>query len=288
MAILTGYYNSISGDRKYNAEDMSKYFSGIISKGVLQNYANKFVVKASSGMIIIVPSGKAYFTDGKYIENTADYTLNIEASDVVLNRIDRIVLRNDRSTNSRIGSIIVKKGIPATNPIAPALENTETVEELSLATVRVNKLAENITQANITNTIPDSKVCGYVTGVIDQVDTSDLYIQYETAYREFKQQSEEAFNEWFETVKDTLGSLGLFRNYTDVVTTTEAEQTKIPINIPEYNYTLDVLEVYINGFKLTKDMYINNNVNIELALPLAKDQDVEIVVYKTVDEPEAS
>lgn len=286
MAILTGYYNSISGDRKYNAEDMSKYFNGIISRGVLQNYKDKFAVRANTGMNIIIPSGKAYFGDGKYIENTTDYPVTLDASDVVLNRIDRIVLRNNRSVGVRNGSIVVKKGVPAANPVAPTVENTETMEELSLATIRINKLTENITQSNITNTIPDNSVCGYVTGLIEQVDTSDLYSQYEAAYSEFKEQSEKEFNEWFEQVQGTLGTIGILRSYSNVVTTTQANQYIIPINISEYNYTLDVLEVYINGFKLTDDMYINNNTNIELALPLAKDQEVEIVVYKTVDPPE--
>lgn len=60
MALITGYYNSLNGDRKYNAETMSKYFAGLFTRGVLQNYNGKFVVTANGGMKINVKTGKAF------------------------------------------------------------------------------------------------------------------------------------------------------------------------------------------------------------------------------------
>ena len=109
MAILTGYFNSLNGDRKYNAETMSMYFSGLFTRGVLQNYKDKFVVKSKGGMKIEVPTGKAYFSDGKWIENTAPIIFNLDPSDVVLNRIDSIVLRKDKNETVRNTTIVVKK-----------------------------------------------------------------------------------------------------------------------------------------------------------------------------------
>lgn len=283
MAIQAGYYNSVDGDRKYNAETMSKYFTGIISRGVLQNYKEKFAVTAYNGMSIKIPTGRAFFSDGKWVENTADIILTLDASDVVLNRIDRIVLRSDRSTNVRNTTVVIKKGTPAATPTAPALQNDEMVEELSLATIQVNKLVESITQANITNTIPDTTVCGYVTGLIEQVDTSDLYSQYEAAYQEFQEESQQEFDEWFQTVKETLSTVTLIRQYRDVVTTTQNNQTTIPINIPNYNYALDIVEVYINGLRLTSEEYTTDHNTITLTKPLDIGQPVEVVTYKSVD-----
>lgn len=161
MAILSGYYDSINGDRKYNASTMSKYFSGLFTRGVLQNYKGKFVVKATEGMSIKVPTGKAFFSDGKWIENTADITLTLDASDIVLNRIDSIVLRNDKNEAKRKAEIVLKKGTPAASPVPPGVEETNSyVEELLICNIRVDKLTENITQSNITNTIPNTDVCG--------------------------------------------------------------------------------------------------------------------------------
>ena len=34
MAIKYGFFNSVSGDRKYNADDISNYFLKLISDGV--------------------------------------------------------------------------------------------------------------------------------------------------------------------------------------------------------------------------------------------------------------
>ena len=157
MALITGYYNSLNGDRKYNAETMSKYFTGLITRGVLQNYKGKFVVEAKTGMQVKIPTGKAFFSDGKWIENTADITLTLDPADVVLDRIDRIVLRNDTNEGVRNASVVLVKGTPGSNPVAPVLQNDNYIEELSLCTIRVNKLVESITQANITNTIPDTE-----------------------------------------------------------------------------------------------------------------------------------
>ena len=288
MALITGYYNSLNGDRKYNAETMSKYFAGLFTRGVLQNYKDKFVVKSDGGMKVKVPTGKAFFTDGKWIENTADITLTLDPSDVVLNRIDIIVLRNDKNEGVRNATVLLKKGTPSSSPIAPALENDSYVEEMCLCEIRVNKLTENITQANITNTIPNTEVCGYVTGLIDQVDTSDLYMQYETAYREFYDKSNQDFNEWFQNLKENLSTSTLIRQYKNVTTTTIPDQKVIDIGIPQFNPELDILDVYINGLYVQEGQeegqgYTKTATQITLNLPLELGQDVFFVVFKSID-----
>lgn len=284
MALLTGYYNSVNGDRKYNAETMSKYFAGLFTRGVLQNYKNKLSVQAVTGMQVKVSTGKAYFTDGKWIENTADMNFTIDQSEVTLNRIDIIVIRNDKGESVRNSSIILKKGTPATSPVAPSLEKTETVEEMCIAEIRVNKLVESITQSNITNTIPDTSKCGYVTGLIDQVDTSDLYNQYQSAMNEYLEESRNTFDSWFNDVKDTLSTTMLLRQFETEVTTATEGQTDIVINQPNYNYNLDILEVFVNGMRLIKDIhYTNEQTYIKLKKPLLKDQEVQLVILKSVD-----
>lgn len=284
MALITGYYNSLNGDRKYNAETMSKYFTGLITRGVLQNYKGKFVVEAKTGMQVKIPTGKAFFSDGKWIENTADITLTLDPADVVLDRIDRIILRNDTNEGIRNASVVLVKGTPGSNPVAPVLQNDNYIEELSLCTIRVNKLVESITQANITNTIPDTEQCGYVTGLIDQVDTSDLYTQYQTAYEEFKIESEEAFNDWFNTLKEKLSTSTLLRQYTNSTTTTQENQTVIEIGIEQYEPDLDILSVYVNNLWLIEGLhYTKTKTAITLTKPLSIGQEVYFSVFKSID-----
>ena len=282
--LVSGYYNSLKGDRKYNAETMSNYFSGLFTRGVLQNYLNKFVVKSTGGLSIEIPTGKAFFSDGKWVLNTAPIKLTLDPSDIVLNRIDRVVLRNDKNDSVRSATVVLKKGTPASSPVAPELTNNDYVEEMSLATIYVGKLVENITQANITNTIPDNKVCGYVTGLIDQVDTSDLYNQYEQAYKEFYEKSDKEFNDWFQNLKENLSTSTLLRQFSNVVYTTIQDQTTINIGIPQFNKQLDILDVYVNNLRLAPGVdYTSTDTQITLTLPLDINQQIEFVVFKSID-----
>lgn len=284
MAIKCGYYNSVDGDRKYDAETMAVYFSGLFTRGVLQNYGKKFVVTEAEGMKVKVPTGKAYFTDGKWIENTADIVLTLDPSDVVLNRIDSIVLRNNKNESARDATVVLKKGTPATNPDAPGIDESDSyIEELLLCNIRVDKLTENITQANITNTIPNTDVCGYVTGLIDQVDTSDLYKQYETAYKEFQDKSKEEFQAWFDKVKDSLATQTIIRRYENTYITQSEGEKVVTIGIPQYSWAIDVLEVFINGFRLNKTEYTIDEDRIDLTLPVDKGTQIDFVVYKSTD-----
>lgn len=284
MAILSGYYDSINGDRKYNASTMSQYFSGLFTRGVLQNYKGKFVVKATEGMSVKIPTGKAFFSDGKWIENTADITLTLDASDVVLNRIDSIVLRNDKNEAKRKAEIVLKKGTPAANPVPPGVEETSSyVEELLICNIRVDKLTENITQSNITNTIPDTDVCGYVTGLIEEVDTSDLYIQYEAAYKEFQAQSKKEFDDWFADVKETLSTSTLIREYKSTYITKVQDEQNIDIAIPQYNSVLDILQVLVNGLRLNGQEYTVSGKTVTLKRPVDVGTPIEFVIYKSVD-----
>lgn len=284
MAIKTGFYNSVENDRLYNAEDMSRYFAGLYTKGVLQNYKDKFAVKANGGMQVKVPTGKAFFSDGKYIENTADIILNIDASDVVLGRIDSVVLRSDKNESVRNAMVVLKKGTPSSNPQPPAIEVGEYVEELLICNIRVDKLTENLTQSNIENTVANTDVCGYVTGLIKQVDTSDLYAQYEEAYKQFYLISQEQFDEWFENVKETVKATALMRRYRRTYTTTQEAETRIEIGIPEHDSVLDIVEVHINGLRATEEEYREDGLtHIELTNAVEQGTEVEIVVFKAVE-----
>lgn len=286
MALLSGYYNSLNGDRKYNAETMAKYFTGLFTRGVLQNYNGKFLVTAlNEGMKISVKTGKAFFSDGKWIENTVDITLTLDPSDVLLDRIDRVVLRNDKNEGVRNADVVIKKGTPGVNPVAPELLNDTYIEELCLCEIRVNKLAETVTQSNITNTIPNKDLCGYITGLIDQVDIKDLYIQYETAYKEFYEDSNKKFNSWFNNVKETLNIAVPFQQFKTCYTTVTENESVFNINIPQLNSVLDILEVYVNGFRLNQEEYtVNELKKVTLAKPLdVIGTKVEFVVFKNTD-----
>ena len=289
MSIKYGFFNSrlVNGvqDRLYNALDITSYFDKIIGNGVFVNPANSLQILASSNLQVVCKPGKGWI-DGFYIINDADLAITLDAADVTLNRIDRIVFRLDKT--NRDMSIVVKKGTPASTPVAPGVTRTEEIKEYSLATIVINKQQTTITQANITDTRLDTSVCGKVACLIDQIDTSDLYAQWEDAYIRFYEDSTKQFNNWFTDVKDTLATAVMLQQYESTYITTKSNTTNIPINIANYTWGLDILEVYINGYRVVETTdYISDATQIILNKPVNAGAVINFVVLKNVDGTDA-
>jgi len=275
MSVTYGFFNSVNGDRTYNADQISNYFLKLISNGVFATPSNSMQVQAATGMNINVSAGWG-FINCKWINNDAAYSLQLDAADSILNRIDRIVLHLDSSTAVRNISIQVKTGTAATTPTAPELTRSGDVYELSLAQIYVAAGAESIVQANITDERPNTAVCGYVTGLIDQIDTTNLFAQFT-----------DAFYSWFDAVKQDLTSATLVTQYLNTYTTTTSNVSTIPIGITQYNFALDILNVYINGLKLIPTVdYTVNTSDSTITLTNALDvigTPVEFEVLKSLD-----
>lgn len=278
MAITYGFFNSVSGDRKYNSDQMSAYFKGLISRGVVQNLGDGLRVSSSSGMTVSMGTGRAYFSDGKWIENDAALMLSLATADVTNPRIDRIVLRSDKTVNVRMGSVVVKTGTPNASPAAPALTNTDEIEEISLAQIRVSANATLITTANIMDERPNNAVCGFVTGLINQLDTTELFTQYQAAW-----------NEWFTAVKADFVSATLIQQYNSAYTTVSQDETTIPINISLFNQRIDILNVFVNGLKFIEgeNYIILDNTHIQLMNGLDIGQTIQFEVFKSIDATDA-
>lgn len=180
MALKYGFFNSVDGDRMYNAEDLGRYLHGIVSSGVYADRSDSLQVVANGDLTVTVQPGRAML-DCHYLENDDPLTLTLSAGDTQ-DRIDAIVMRLDLA--ERTCSIYVKKGTPATTPARPSVARLDNTKEWMLASVYVGRLAAALTQSNITDTRSDQSVCGWVTGVIDQVDTSTLFAQMEAALQE--------------------------------------------------------------------------------------------------------
>lgn len=289
MSLKYGFFNSrlVDGvqDRLYNALDITSYFDKIIGNGVFVNPANSLQILASSGLDVICKPGKGWI-DGFYIINDADLPLTLDTANVSLNRIDRIVFRLDKTNRNM--SIVIKKGTPASTPVAPAVTRTTDIIEYSLATILVAKQATAITQANITDTRLDSSVCGKVAVLIDQIDTSDLYAQWQDAYIRYYEESTKQFNNWFQDIKDTLSTAVKLQQYESSYTTTADNTTNIPINIANYTWGLDILEVYINGMRIVEPTdYISDANKIILTKAVSKGAVINFVVLKNIDGTDA-
>lgn len=249
MAIKSGFFNSVNGDRVYNAEDVGRYLYGIVSDGVYQDNTGRLQVLASSGMSVAVQTGRAMLAY-HYMENDAAYNITLDIG-TALPRIDLIVMRLDRTNREIV--IAVKKGTPAASPSMPILSRESTVYELALAAITVGANVTTITQANIQDLRPSSEYCGWVTGVIQQLDTATLYAQWEDAYQTQFNKFEAEFRTWFETLTEKLVVDTYIQEYKRRFKTTIDGTTSINIGISEYNPNIDILFANINGVMFTEN-----------------------------------
>lgn len=161
MTVTYGFYNSVAGDRTYDAVQLSSLFDGIITDGVFELIGDALETVDSTGMNVIVGTGKAWFNHTWTI-NDADLTLTHDASDIVLNRIDTIVLEVNASLAVRANSIKIVKGTPASSPSAPTLTNTSEIHQYPLADVYIGAGISEILPANIT-VVVGTYLCPYIT-----------------------------------------------------------------------------------------------------------------------------
>lgn len=191
MAVTYGFYDSLNHDRLYNAQQMSAIFDGIINDGVFMSVGNQFHTVAGTGMQVIVKSGRAWF-DSTWTLNDAEYPLSIDAADVLLTRIDAVVLEVNSEVATRANTIKVVKGTPASTPAKPTLTNTATIHQHALAYVTVAKNTTAITNSMIEIVVGKTET-PYVTAILQTTDITDLFKKWESD-----------FQIWFETVKGTL------------------------------------------------------------------------------------
>lgn len=231
MAEKSSFFNSVSGDRKYAAEDWAAYFASFVSNGVFAEPSNSLQVVIATGMGISIKAGSG-FINGYYYRNTTDLSKTIAVADGIYNRIDRIVLR--WSLVNRLMSIAVLQGTPASTPTAPALTRSAEVYEIALADIYIGAGVTSIAQSNITDKRADSALCGFVTGVIDQFDFSTMTTQFDAFFAEYEQRISDEF--------DYFVSLGQSR-YDSLDATMDAFEASAQANFNEWfanlQYVLD-------------------------------------------------
>lgn len=192
-------------DREYLAEDFASYFSKFISNGVFPNPSTGLQVIAADtpNMTVTLSVGYGYINGYKY-ENTTPLTFSIGVADGVLNRKDAIFIRY-----SKLGRAIKAykiAGTPGASAVAPSVVRTEDYYDLCVAIISVNAGITAIPQSLIEDTRLNTSLCGIVTGLVEQVDTTTLYNQIQSDLSQFKTVSQAEFDAWFEDINAKLGT----------------------------------------------------------------------------------
>lgn len=193
MAFEYGFYNSIGGDRKYNAIQFGQIFDGIINDGVFLSIGEKFATLVTSGMEITVGTGKAWFNHTWNL-NTTKIPITLSASHPVLTRYDAVVLEVNDSPDisGRVNAIKLIEGSPSSNPVKPALANSEYIHQYPLSYIKINPGVTSLTAADIEIMVGQDP-CPYVTGILQTTDITELFNNWESQ-----------FTIWFDNLKAQL------------------------------------------------------------------------------------
>lgn len=214
MSFASGFFNSVDHDRLYDATDISRLFDGLIRDGIFASIGDCMVVKQSNQMNVTVGTGRAWFNH-TWSYNDALYPVTIPPSEILMDRIDAIVLEINSVEAVRANSIKLIKGTPSSTPIKPALTNTKEVHQYPLAYVTVGKGVTSIRQADIENCVGTS-VCPFVTGILEVISIEQLIPQWKDILNRFVEENTANFNTWMNGEK---------QNYQDWLTAAKKEIT---------------------------------------------------------------
>lgn len=153
-------------------------------------------------MSVIVQPGFALCNGCMKLEET-QRTLAVQASNAMYDRIDTVVLRLNDNDDARICDLYIVEGVPATSPVRPALQRTESIFEIGLADLFIAKNSSAISNQRITDTRYETERCGIISS-ISQFDTTTLYKQIQADLTGFKEVEQTEFLEWFEHIKNKL------------------------------------------------------------------------------------
>ena len=168
--------------------------------------------------------------------------------------------------SNRAATIKAIDGEPASSPQKPTISRTNSTFQLCLANIFVPAGATAIGTEHIQDTRANTSVCGYVTGLIEQVDTTTLFNQFEAAYNTYIQRMEtytddfeteldaweqdrkDSFDAWYSTLTEELTVSAHLTKFTKTLTLYANDSLTIALDMTNYTYDYtDAFIVTING-----------------------------------------
>lgn len=213
MSVSSGFFNSLNGDRKYNAAQMSAIFDGLIIDGVFASIGTAFAVKAAGGLTVNVGVGKAWF-DHTWTVNDSILPMTAPEAEVLLDRIDAVVLEVNGMESVRENTIKFVRGTPSSAPSRPTLTNEGNVHQYPLCYIYRKYGTAVINQADITPMV-GTESTPFVTGILQTISLDELLGKWQDELDRFTDarsqevddwiaQEESDFTTWFNEMKADL------------------------------------------------------------------------------------
>ena len=194
MAEIKSYPNNVN--EEIGAEHVMRWHhgrtrgvygaTGELAVAALSTPAMGVTVSDGSGWLTDASGNGIHFWNDVFATSAALLQLLVETADGVLNRIDRVIVEWSTPNYTQLPEIKVLKGTSAVSPTAPALTNSASLRQISLARIRVSAGTLAITSGMITDERFDASVCGIVTETTE-VDTSMATAQFTEVLNEAQQ-----------------------------------------------------------------------------------------------------
>lgn len=246
------FFDSVDGEdeRYYTADEFAEYFRQLITSGIFNGGENLRVVTDGTDMSVDIKEGYAWLEGYLYKIDTEALSLTLGRADPVLNRIDRIVIRLDKSLEKRYVRAFILKGEAAEIPTPPILTRNKNIYEISLAQIKVIAGKSFIGEAEITDERFNEKVCGIVNSLI-KIDTQHLIDKFEDEWQT-----------WYKGIKDEtfvpIGDLkeGFIRTPEDLIYSTPDSKLQFEKGWP-VNRNTPKMELEGLGLNEEGNLYIN-------------------------------
>lgn len=194
MSVSSGFFNSLNGDRKYNAAQMSAIFDGLIVDGVFASIGTAFAVKAAGGLTVNVGIGKAWF-DHTWTVNDSILPMTAPEAEVLLDRIDAVVLEVNGTESVRENTIKFVKGNPSSAPSRPTLTNEGNVHQYPLCYIYRKYGTAVINQADITPMV-GTESTPFVTGILQTISLDELLGKWQDELDRFTDARSQEVDDW--------------------------------------------------------------------------------------------
>lgn len=245
MSFTYGFYDSVDGDRKYNSIEMSQIFDGLIIDGVYETIGQCFKVSPSSSSEITIGTGRAWF-DHTWNLNDSIMIIDCGTSEILLDRIDAIVLEVDRRLESRSNSIKIIHGTPSSNPVKPTLSNSNDLYQHPLAYIRRHANDDAISAADIENVVGTSE-CPFVIGVVKTMNIDMFIEQWGAEWNNWLEGEKTDFENWYESLQTILDG-DVAANLANQIIEINSKLTMTPFgNNTNLNSITNIGMYYFNG-----------------------------------------
>ena len=165
----------------------------MIVDGIFASIGTAFAVRAAGGLTVNVGIGRAWF-DHTWTLNDSILPLEAPEAEVLLDRIDAVVLEVNAMESVRANSIKFVTGTPSSVPVRPTLENEGGVHQYALCYIYRKFGTTVINQADITNMVGTEET-PFVTGILQTISLDELLGQWQDELDQFVSREEADFTE---------------------------------------------------------------------------------------------